>query len=671
MPKDRRQGEDERGSHLSRRERLADRFGNWPLLRLLIYSFWFRLAFLGMLGTMLTLALMLPRMWRVTPSGFRPEVKARLLDFVQAWSLRRTAVAQEAVGNYPAAFNAWRAAWGYNLANKDTIRRLLAVVPKLDQPENQMGTIVQGGGWLLRLGGTNLADIELTTRAWVKAGLSDRAATLLDPQRLAMPPRLEQLYLMALFEAQRKDEFASRMNTNSAVKADLARVLRSPAALHMDSAGGEPEFPLFCAAYFVGWGDQAARSKGLEVLHTNRTDRGTETLAYDLEFLAAWCKRDTDTCGEILHEIDEPTNHLGHAKIRQYTDYWRLLIADGRKADAQTNADYVNPVPANALDAYRLASVLVLLGREDKDKAEKLLQRFTENVGWAAELLVLQGDVLEQAGKWDELRQLALRIRLQPESMDLLGGYSYFLEGLATWHTTPDLNDRKNYRLDRARESFQQAVTNGFSTPGLALKVGTKFLALPGGVGAVWAKQILLDQRSSTLTNDPTYWQALMKCAGIMHDDGHLMEAASNCWRLRPNDPVAINNYAAALLIFRQRPEEAIALTLRLARDYPRSVDMQMNHAAALALNDRVEEADQVLQRINPSELTSELASQYYLTKFEIYWKSKRLDLARTTAARIDQTLLYPVQAAWLTNIVQQLGTVQPTPASKRVTPGP
>jgi len=40
----RRQEDDERGSYLSRRERLADRLGNWPLLRLLTCSSWFRLT---------------------------------------------------------------------------------------------------------------------------------------------------------------------------------------------------------------------------------------------------------------------------------------------------------------------------------------------------------------------------------------------------------------------------------------------------------------------------------------------------------------------------------------------------------------------------------------------------------------------------------------------------
>jgi predicted Zn-dependent protease len=162
-----------------------------------------------------------------------------------------------------------------------------------------------------------------------------------------------------------------------------------------------------------------------------------------------------------------------------------------------------------------------------------------------------------------------------------------------------------------------------------------------------------------------------MMCADKTRHDGYLMETASNYWRLRPKDAAAINNYAYTLLVFRQQPEDAITLTLGLVRDHPRDVDMQLNHAAALALNDRVQEADDILKRVNPNELKPALAAQYYLTRLEVYWKTKRPDLARSTAARIDPGQLYPVQATWLTNALQQLDTAQPAPAGKGTSPGP
>jgi hypothetical protein len=40
----------------------------------------------------------------------------------------------------------------------------------------------------------------------------------------------------------------------------------------------------------------------------------------------------------------------------------------------------------------------------------------------------------------------------------------------------------------------------------------------------------------------------------------------------------------------------------------------------------------------------------------EIYWKSKRIEQARTVLSRIDKTLLYPVQADWLKGIAAQIG---------------
>jgi tetratricopeptide (TPR) repeat protein len=444
---------------------MGARFANWPLLRLLIYSFWFRLAFLSLLFVFLAALLMLPRIWRVTPPGFRPEVRIKLLDYVQGWALRRTAVNEEAIGNYQAAFNAWRAAWGNNITDQRSMRGLLSAVPKLEQPENQMGSVAQAGRWLLLLAGTNATDVALIARAEVQAGLSDRVAAVLDSlQELqkGIPPQLEQLYLMALFGAQRTAEFGSRIATNQTIQAEITRILKAPASSELGASGDEPNFPLYCAAYMVGWGNLATRDKGLELLHAARQNRQTESLAYDLEFIAAWRKHDTDTCGDLLNQLKS----LGKAKIHQYTDYWALLIDDHRTDEARKDAQQANLVPVNPLDAYRLARAEIALNLWDD--AGRLLQRFTENIGWAAELLILRADVLTRAGKWDDLQSLAIQMRLQPDTMDLLGGYTYYLEGMADWNTGNE---------NAARDAFERTDATGFSkAPLLALKVSTDML---------------------------------------------------------------------------------------------------------------------------------------------------------------------------------------------------
>ena len=96
---------------------LANRFVYFPLARLLIFSFWFRLIFAGFLLFLVFLALFLPRIWRTTPPGFLPVIKISGLDMAQAWSLRRSALRSTKAGDLDQATYAWQAAVARNPAN--------------------------------------------------------------------------------------------------------------------------------------------------------------------------------------------------------------------------------------------------------------------------------------------------------------------------------------------------------------------------------------------------------------------------------------------------------------------------------------------------------------------------------------------------------------------------
>ena len=105
---------------------LANRFVYFPLARLLIFSFWFRLIFAGFLLFLVFLALFLPRIWRTTPPGFLPVIKISGLDMAQAWSLRRSALRSMKTGQLDQAAFAWQAAVAHNPANPDLVRGALA-----------------------------------------------------------------------------------------------------------------------------------------------------------------------------------------------------------------------------------------------------------------------------------------------------------------------------------------------------------------------------------------------------------------------------------------------------------------------------------------------------------------------------------------------------------------
>src|SRR5437899_1735838 len=107
------------------KQKLAAKLIYSPFLRLVLFNFWFRLAFFCFAGLLIFLALFLPRIWQVTPPGFLPVVTISGLDMAQAWSLKRSALRATSAGNFELAADAWNTAIANNPANPELIRGAL------------------------------------------------------------------------------------------------------------------------------------------------------------------------------------------------------------------------------------------------------------------------------------------------------------------------------------------------------------------------------------------------------------------------------------------------------------------------------------------------------------------------------------------------------------------
>jgi len=97
-----------------------------PFLRLVLFNFWFRLAFVCFAGLLIFLALFLPRIWRVTPPGFLPVITISGLDMAQAWSLKRSALRATSARNFELAADAWNTA----IANNPAAREMALFIPE-------------------------------------------------------------------------------------------------------------------------------------------------------------------------------------------------------------------------------------------------------------------------------------------------------------------------------------------------------------------------------------------------------------------------------------------------------------------------------------------------------------------------------------------------------------
>ena len=96
-----------------------------------------------------------------------------------------------------------------------------------------------------------------------------------------------------------------------------------------------------------------------------------------------------------------------------------------------------------------------------------------------------------------------------------------------------------------------------------------------------------------------------------------MLRAAQRAFELQPANRTFINNYAAALLYNRERPEEAIKLTLQIFSQSPQSVGARINHVLALLLSQRVDEAESLLKTVNPDTLSSLEKTSVHLGWFD------------------------------------------------------
>ncbi|MBM3878675.1 MAG: hypothetical protein FJ387_03000 [Verrucomicrobia bacterium] len=612
---------------------LTRRFQGWPLVQLLIASVWLRLAVVLLCASALGGLALFPRLWRSTPPGFTPEIRTSLLDKIQAWSLERSAQRAAAAGRYEDAHLAWKSACGNRPADPDLLRSLLQSVSALPDPSETAGASLEAGWWLLRLTQTNASDLAVVAQAWLDCGEGFRAASLLDAHRSELTEPLERLYLMSLFNAGRAGEFVERIRTNETLRTTIEQTAASSRAPTL-RPGSVEVFHYYGLAYLAGWGPDEKQRSAWEQLQAARAAAATEGLATDLAFGVHIATRDIEAARTILDGLVD----LGRAKVRHHAAFWLLLASEGKAAEAQELAAKANLVPDGALDIYLLATVQSRLGLWEE--AERLLKRYTPNVVWSADLLMLHAELLARAGRWDELRSLALEMRLDPQKMEPLGAFSYFLEGLA---------DHRQGRSELAQEALQKAVAYGGLDARLALHVGEGFLSL-GRVDL--AKSVLLPRREE-LGEDPGYLRLLVQCAVQLKEDDYLWDAAVKLYQLRPEDPNNVNNYAAMLLLYRRNPEEALRYTADLVQKHADNASVVMNHAEALLMNRRYAEAEQFLLKVDPAQLAPADATQFHLTQFEVLWRLGRLEEAALSRQKVEETHLFPVQARWLEQLTR------------------
>jgi predicted Zn-dependent protease len=238
--------------------------------------------------------------------------------------------------------------------------------------------------------------------------------------------------------------------------------------------------------------------------------------------------------------------------------------------------------------------------------------------------------------RWNDLADSVLLIRHENNPLrDALAGYSYYLEGLA---------ELGRGRLLSATNAFMKIASapsrNRIWELIIAEKVASLGFAEP-------AKELLL-KIEKDLPDQTEFWLLLAKTAFDLQDPDLLVSALASAHKLRPGNPMIMNNYAAALLATRQRPAEALRLTTTLLERAPDVAAARINHTLALLQNHRLHDAETLVRTVVTANLNPEELTSYHFAWFELHLGLKQHDQARQASERIRPQYLLPTEKQWL-----------------------
>jgi len=346
--------------------------------------------------------------------------------------------------------------------------------------------------------------------------------------------------------------------------------------------------------------------------------------------------RDINACSKNLEQISvwRSDSAVDHVK------YWGLLAAMGRRAEAIKLAQKYPYPPNSAQETYSLALGYMELGL--RETASKLLQKYVPQYSYAAGMWILYANTLYEGKKWQELLAMAFELRQAPSTGINLGGLSLFFEGQARMGLL---------QTALAKEAFENISKYEFPDPTMALMVANSIV----DYGYSAAAKSLLDKLEKKLSSNAYYWHLVFVCSYQLQQADGVLNATTKRYQLQPDDLNAMNNYAAALLLLRERPQQAIKLTLSLLDLLPNSVSHKINHSLALLMNGRTAEAQQILNNLDSSKFNASEMTAYALANFEAAFNSSQWESARQWAKKINTQALFAHQKTWLEKTIKQI----------------
>lgn len=551
-----------------------------------------------------------------SPAGTSPEVRVRLLRIVTSWNFERSANEATRAGRNDLAVRAWKEAIANNPGNLRAIRGFLRSVNELPQVNQQTVALsIYEANRLLAMTRTNAADLDLVAAFYGKYDVYDLALWHLNSTNVPVTPAISLALAKALYETAQVNRLMEVWKVRG------------------DTLTNSPEAQLYRVATLAAWGTEAEQKENSDKLKSvaETLPQGSPLKLTSLRLLlrTAFLRIDRAEYERRLAELtdlhgDELADHLRHILI---------LEATGLRSEALRLAKENIAVPTTIADAELQITVWGRLGMASE--AASFSQNQMPRLGFPSRLCVSLVPMLFNSHSWDELRPLAVGIRQASGLSSIYGGYSYFLEGLAEL----GLSNRRG-----AEELFERYARDPSQDANLILSAAA--LLSRNGFGFPAAK--LLKSIEPSRGKSADFWKEMQAAAYSAKDANLLFSACERLYRLKPEDPVAANNYAASLLILREQAPEAVRITLEVMNALPSSFSAVVNHAVALCQVGRPDDAGHFIQDANPDQYNNDDRASLLFAKFQYFAGIGKFAEARNIERQLDRTMLFPPQIEWL-----------------------
>ena len=609
-----------------RRNWLSRRAQTNYLVHLLVKDGRLRWSLLGVFLFVMLYVGLFARIWTIAPKEVPQELRLRTTDLVQVWSLKRTGRRASAADRTSDAVHAFQGAVSINRYDLEANRGMIREVTRTTrfQPSWVLMSAFQLET-VLAISHTNEADLRMAAAFYSRYELYDWAFSKFRNESLVKTPEAALLVLKFFFSAEQWRGLQTFWDRHSSLLKQL------------------PE------AQFVYWaalamsGEAEPNRKALDSLresayNTENTERFTA-----LHLLARVEAQHLE-----LGRVQKVVAMLEDLHADRLEDHLYLALAldgGGLRAEARKVVGDMTRRPESVNAAELQLKVWGHLGLEDQ-VVEFVHERLPE-FNFNHRLLLASTPLLVKTKKWDELRGLAVLIHQLPHTLELLGAYDDYLDGLA------ELGIGNSTKADQL---FLRLVTRPVRfLPGL-LQVTTDLTT--SGFAVTAAK--MLEAANADFGDSPQAWGQVQAVAVAAHDLPLILKSAARMHQLSPNDPVVRNNYAAVLLLTRNRADEAIRLTHPLITEYPNLLGPRVNHVIALVQLGRVEEAEKLINQVDPDSLPGNERTACFFAWTLCQALLGNADNARLGNTRIDRARLFPEQVLWLEEVLAKLPPESP-----------